>query len=165
MRLISTIDPDSPMPLAGAVVDRRVQAYFDGPIDHTQTDERIRKAINYERAKWWLPVLESHPALAQAAQAQADHCAARDTLDHFSAWPFTKWAERCARAGYPGASLMTIGENVAGWQVSAEQAVKDWMSSPGHRQSILGTWQHCGSASATAASGRSYWVVDFGRLA
>ena len=88
--------------------------------------------------------------------------AAHDRLDHFGS-DRSNWAERCRDAGYPGASLQTIGENVAAWQTSAEQAVSDWMQSPGHRRTILDRWEHCGAASGTARSGRSYWVVDFGR--
>lgn len=30
-----------------------------------------------------------------------------------------------------------VGENIAGGQVSAEQAMRDWMNSPGHRENIL----------------------------
>lgn len=134
-----------------------------GTIDHATTDRLIREAINRERATRGLPALEPHPALTVAAEGQANDCASHDRLDHFGS-DGSNWAERCERAGYPGASLQTIGENVAGWQTSAEQSVSDWMASPGHRAAILGDWRHCGAASATASSGRSYWVVDFGRV-
>jgi uncharacterized protein YkwD len=131
-------------------------------IDHTQTDALVLAAMNRERLKRGLPALESHPALKSAAERHGADLARRDELDHFGS-DRSNWAERCWDAGYPGASLMTIGENVAGWQVSAEQAVSDWMQSPGHRAAILGQYQHAGSASGTARSGRSYWVTDFGR--
>ena len=161
MRPISTVTPDQLEPLAAQV--EAPDLAQSTPIDHAETDRLIREAINHERAKRWLPVLEPHEALTRAAERHASDMAAHDRLDHFGS-DGSNWADRCRDAGYPGASLMTIGENVAGWQRDAAQAVSDWMQSPGHRRAILDpAWQHCGAASGTAESGRSYWCVDFGR--
>lgn len=162
MRTMSSVGPDQPTPYRSAIETLAGEPQGQ-PIDHSQTDHLVREAINRERASRGLPALEPHPALKAAAERQAADLGRRDQLDHFGS-DGSNWADRCAEARYPGASLMTIGENVAGWQVSASQAVSDWMQSPGHRRAILGNWEHCGGASGTAASGRSYWVCDFGRI-
>jgi uncharacterized protein YkwD len=127
-----------------------------------KTSYALRQAVNRERGAAGLPELKPHVSLAEAALAHSIDQARHDNLDHYGSDKST-WADRCSRAGYPGASLATIGEIVAEWQVTPEQAIADWMQSPGHKAAILDKrWQHCGGGMAESSAGRRYWTVDFG---
>lgn len=54
------------------------------------------------------------------------------------------------------------GENVAYGYGSASAVVAGWMASSGHRANILGAYTMMGACSATSATGRIYWVQQFG---
>jgi uncharacterized protein YkwD len=62
-----------------------------------------------------------------------------------------------------GGGFSWWGENVAYGYGSAAAVVDGWMGSPGHRANILKPqYTMMGSCSATSATGRMYWVQQFG---
>jgi uncharacterized protein YkwD len=69
-------------------------------------------------------------------------------------------ARRIERAGY---SFTAMGENVAAGQTTAEEAMRAWMRSPGHRHNVLGHYSEIGAGVARASNGWLYWCVDFGK--
>jgi len=153
------MDTNEPMP--GLLAEAPPEGVV-GAVDHTATDRIVLALMNRARAQSGLHAYKPHPSLAQAAQAHAAWMAANERMDHYGPGR-TTWADRCRAAGYPGANLSTIGENVAGWQTSPEQAFGDWMGSSGHRRAILHPqFVHAATASATGRSGRSYWCTNFG---
>lgn len=88
--------------------------------------------------------------LAQAAQQYAES-------EEVSHRPEThgNWMERIRATGYSGPY---VAENIAQGQRSAEEAVADWLRSPGHYRNMVD------ERFADVGFGRAgeYWVVDFG---
>jgi uncharacterized protein YkwD len=105
--------------------------------------------INSFRAQHRLPRLSSSSMLSAAAHSHARDMAARRTLDHRG------FRERMV--GSAGA------ENVAYGCADEDCATRMWAKSAGHRRNMLmkGITSY-GIASATAADGRRYWVLELG---
>lgn len=104
------------------------------------------------------PALTLDSRLNAAAQTHSDYMA---TNNHFShTWSDgTHPADRIAAQGYRG---MRVGENIALGQRSYEQAIHDWLGSPGHCSNIMSpNFRHMGLASASADNGRQYWTQVF----
>ncbi len=107
--------------------------------------------LNSFRAQHKLPPLSYSAALAGAAFAHAHDMANRNRLDH---------------KGFKarlGAAASTAAENVL-WGCETEDcAIRMWAKSAGHRRNMLmkGVSSY-GLASASAASGRRYWVLELG---
>ena len=123
--------------------------------------QQVVNLINEERAAAQLPPLAVDSRLAAAAQAHSEDQAAMATLTHTGSTGTTV-ADRVTAAGYP---WITLGENVAGGQLTADDVVADWMASPGHRAAILNeTFEHLGVGLAYATTGiyPTYWTADFG---
>ncbi|MBX6328054.1 MAG: CAP domain-containing protein [Pseudolabrys sp.] len=107
--------------------------------------------INTLRAKHRLPPLAVSAALAGAAHAHARDLAARRHLDHRG------FRERVA------AFNAIAAENVAYGCPDADCAFRMWSRSPAHRRNmLLRGLTHYGLASAVAADGRRYWVLELG---
>jgi uncharacterized protein YkwD len=125
-------------------------------------DDRMRETINKMRKSEGLEPFLKHSSLVHSAQGQAEDNAKRDTLDHYGI-DGSNWAERCKRAGYPGASLQNIGEDAAEGQDSCEELLRDWMNSPGHRRPLVSpNYRHIGNGKAISKSGHPYYCTDFG---
>ena len=135
-----------------------------GPaIDIFDVNEDMLVLMNKVRADAGIAPLKQHPALLYAAIAHAQDMADHNKLSHYGLAEHSTWADRCAAAGYPGASLMTIGENVGGGQTSAEMLMSDYRQSPGHWAAIMNPKaEHTGSSAATGTGGWTYWCTDFG---
>lgn len=146
------------------LVDRTKYGYMRGvPVDISHVNDDMLKLINAARAERNLNPLACHPSLILAASNHAHDMADHNTLDHYGLVDHSTWSDRCRSAGYPGASLSTIGENIGGGQVSAEQLMGDYRNSPGHWAAIMNPQAiHCGSAAATGTKGWTYWCTDFG---
>lgn len=55
-----------------------------------------------------------------------------------------------------------VGENIAMGQPSTREAVRDWMSSPGHRANILShNYVRVGAAAYVTSDGTIYWCMQF----
>lgn len=105
---------------------------------------------SFRRAHHRAPLAMS-TALAGAAYQHAHDLARRNHLDHRG------FRTRLA----PLAS--TAAENVLVGCPDAACAFRVWARSPGHRRNMLMRGvTHYGLASATAANGRRYWVLELG---
>jgi len=124
---------------------------------------RIIRALydlhNKTRSVYDLPALVINGDLADAAQKHADWMAAHGVLSHIGEGGSTV-GQRVSREGY---YWRAVGENIAAGQRTAEEVMKAWMNSSGHKANILGNYLHVGLAFAKDASGRIFWCVDFGR--
>ncbi|MBM4319294.1 MAG: CAP domain-containing protein, partial [Deltaproteobacteria bacterium] len=106
--------------------------------------------------------------LGEAARFHAQDMADKNYFDHNSA-DGTTFDQRIARFRYGGGA---VGENIAMGQATAEEVVKGWMMSPGHRHNILlcayendMDWLELGTGygrSSSNPTGPRYWVQDFG---
>lgn len=131
-----------------------------GPALPGDLHDQLLGLHNDERARAGLAPLAADGRLAGAAGAFAAELARRGVLTHQGAdgsWPW----DRIPRFGWPAGS--TMGENAALGQRTPTEAVADWMTSPGHRANVLGSYTHVGFGVADGAAGRS-WVADFGSL-
>jgi uncharacterized protein YkwD len=125
-------------------------------------DLEMRNLINAERKRRGLSPLSKHSALIKAAQAHSDDMAKNNYFNHFSRDGKT-WADRARIANYPGANLMTIGEDIGMGQTGVPQLFKDFCNSPGHLRPIIDPKnEHCGLGYANGKNG-IYWTLSFGR--
>jgi len=107
--------------------------------------------INTFRAQHHRPALSLSTALAGAAYAHANDMARCGHLDHNG-----------FRARL-GATASAAAENVAFGCADADCAFRMWARSAGHRRNMLMSGiSSYGLASATAANGRHYWVLELG---
>jgi uncharacterized protein YkwD len=122
----------------------------------------IADLTNAERTKAGLAKVAVNSRLNTAAQLQADQLAARQLLQHEvpgAQYPMPE--DRLASAGY---IWQAFGENLASGYPTAADATAAWMNSEGHRANILSpVFTEIGTATATDATGRLYYVEVFGR--
>jgi uncharacterized protein YkwD len=109
------------------------------------------------------PPLTWNADLGQAALAHSSDMAQYHYFNHQER-DGSLAADRAARAGY---RWSRIGENIASGQHSVEDAVADWLDSPGHCSNIMNPgFTEMGAAYAIDPQNRKrtpYWTQVFGR--
>jgi uncharacterized protein YkwD len=137
-----------------------------GPVTTTTsppqlTTAGILAAVNGVRQANGRKPLSYNYKLEEAARAQAKLMASRDQLSHDLG---VSLRQRVTNAGYEG----PVGENVAGGQRSLEQALRGWLDSSAHRNTLLSDrFTEFGLAVAGVAPGRKsrygiYWAFIAG---
>lgn len=131
--------------------------------------DQVVYLTNLERTQNGLAPLKANPLLQQAAQAHAEAMAQGDFFDHNNPNTGARPADRIVAAGY---SWISVAENIAAGDDTAEGVVAGWMDSPGHRANILSpTVVEIGVGYSFDASDtfpdanapyRYYWVQNFG---
>ena len=104
--------------------------------------------------------LKQAAALERAALAHAQDMAARSYIGH-KGRDGSMPADRVTRAGY---AWVSVAENVAAGQTTAEEVVNTWLASPGHCANLMSSrYSDTGVAyAATPASEKGiYWVQVF----
>lgn len=108
--------------------------------------------LNGFRASHKRSPLQLHAGLAAAADAHARDLAGRNQLDH-----------RGFRERLGAVSSGAAAENVSYGCETEDCAIRQWSRSSGHRANMLRRdVTGYGLASARAASGRRYWVLELG---
>ena len=114
---------------------------------------------NAERARHGLRALTVDQRLAAAAQAHSADMVRRGFFAHESPDGRQVW-DRAVAAGY---AYRKVAENIAAGQRTAEEVVRGWMGSPGHRANILdGDLTQIGVGRADGGSYGVYWTQVFG---
>jgi uncharacterized protein YkwD len=114
---------------------------------------------NAERARHGLRTLTVDQRLAAAAQGHSADMVRRAFFAHESPDGRQVW-DRAVAAGY---AYRKVAENIAAGQRTAEEVVRGWMGSPGHRANILdGDLTQIGVGRAEGASYGVYWTQVFG---
>jgi len=114
---------------------------------------------NAERTRRGLRPLTVDTRLAAAAQAHSADMVQRGFFAHESPDGRQVW-DRAVAAGY---AYRKVAENIAAGQRSAEEVVRGWMESPGHRANILdGDLTQIGVGRADGGSYGVYWTQVFG---
>jgi len=114
---------------------------------------------NAERARHRLRTLAVDQRLAAAAQAHSADMVRRAFFAHESPDGRQVW-DRAVAAGY---AYRKVAENIAAGQRTAEEVVRGWMESPGHRANILdGDLTQIGVGRADGGSYGVYWTQVFG---
>jgi uncharacterized protein YkwD len=111
---------------AGALADRNYS--------HTSLNaERARDMINAYRKSKGLKPLKLSVTLTEAAKAHSRDLAKWDRISHYGSDGSNPW-DRVKRVGYPA---KLAAENVGTGQVSLNEVIKGWQSSPGHNKNLL----------------------------
>lgn len=100
----------------------------------------VARLVNVERARAGLPDLVPNELLSEAARAHSEEMIRLGYFDHHSPVAANKtMTERMRNVGITG--FGQAGENIAmgtfGVNREAEELVRAWMDSPGHRRNIL----------------------------
>ena len=116
-------------------------------------------ATNAERARHRLGLLALDPQLARAAQQHSDDMVRREFFAHENPDGAQVWD----RAGTAGYRYSRVAENIAAGQRTADEVVRGWMESPGHRANILDDeLTQIGVGHALGGSYGVYWTQVFG---
>ncbi|MGW0281417.1 CAP domain-containing protein [Streptomyces sp. NPDC003006] len=120
------------------------------------TAHRMVAAVNQSRADADCPPVRLNAALTRAAEAHSAHMARQGRLTHTGAGSSTP-AERVRAAGYRARST---AENIAAGQDTPEAAVRAWVDSSAHRESLLTCdFTHVG-VGAESGGGGPWWTLD-----
>lgn len=119
---------------------------------------------NTERLKQGLTPLASCNNLHKAAQNHSFAMYDQNFFEHDNPNTGEDPGSRSEEAGYG----IYVGENIAMGHLTPKQVVRAWMNSSGHRENILGDYNHLGvgitrGGSDTYGDGEwFYWVQNFG---
>lgn len=93
----------------------------------------VLNLVNAERRKAGAPALKLNSKLNSAASVHANDMARKRFMSHTGS-DGSSMGTRVSRAGY---RWTAVGENVANGQGSANEVMRSWMNSKGHRDNIL----------------------------
>lgn len=148
--------------VAGVVFDAASASAEGGykPVNAETLEARMVDLVNNERTSRGLQPLTHNPILSQMADDYAKEMIQCGFFSHEN--PEGEGpGSRAVRAGYV---FLAVGENLAGGQLSPEQAMADWMKSlDKHRENILSPqWKEIGIAVRVGGEYGVYWVQEFG---
>jgi uncharacterized protein YkwD len=127
----------------------------------TRMVQGVFEATNAERSKHGAPQLRFNEKLSQAAKWMAQDMAAHNYFGHTD----KNGEDAGHRATKFGYKWRMIGENLAAGQLNVEEAIEDWLKSPGHRKTLLRP-EYVDIGLAFVADQKStykyYWVQVFG---
>ncbi len=145
---------------------RTAKPEFTTPSSQASEEDQkvIQKCLdltNVERSKAGLGPLKLNDTLMQSARWMAEDMAKNNYFDHIDSLG-RGVGDRMREFKYP---FSLAGQNIAGGQVSAEEAIEDWLKSPGHRAIMLKPdFDEIGIAYVKAPGHKLkyIWVCDFG---
>ena len=149
------------MPASGASDSEGVSNKFDPVAASAPTVQRVLDLVNQERSRAGIAPLKLADKLCDTARWHALDMAVGNYFEHRDRQGRTV-GERLASMGY---HYRYCGQNIAAGQQSAEEVVRAWMKSPGHRENILRReFREVGIAYVQNPNSRygRYWVQDFG---
>lgn len=122
------------------------------------TEQRVITIVNEHRSDAGCVPVKLDTRLRTAARGHSADMAAKDYFSHTGADGSSPW-DRARRAGHTSPS----GENIAMGQRTAEEVMRAWMNSEGHRKNIL----NCDSKTIGVglrrnSGGTPYWTQMFG---
>lgn len=140
--------------------ERQAATKIDVPSDPpSMLDARLIELTNAERKKIGLPALKPDPALMRLAREQSAHMAKLQKISH--ELEGRTFSLRMKEAEY---QAFAAGENCAEGADSPEQAVSDWMMSPGHKANIVSDkYTRLGVGVSADKNGRQYFTQIFAK--
>ena len=131
------------------------------PVSEYQSMEaKVLSLVNQDRISAGLPTLVSNDVIATEARMHSEHMAAG--IVPFSHDGFSSRVDAIRKT----MSLSNAGENVAfnsGFSDPAQQAVTQWLNSPGHKSNIEGNYNLTGIGIAKNASGAYFFTQIFAK--
>lgn len=129
--------------------------------------EEVVVLTNSYRSQYGLQPLTLNIDLSESAQVHSEDMALGDFFSHTGS-NGTRVSDRTTLAGYESSY---VGENIAAGYITAEEVVRGWMNSPGHRENILnanytemGVGYHYLAADTGEINYNTYWTQDFGTI-
>ena len=116
--------------------------------DPNDMESDILELVNKHRKKKNLPPLQWNSAMAKAAEQHSANMAKKKT-----AFGHSGFEGRVKKIAAEEGMLKGWAENVAFGNLSAEEVVKGWLKSPGHRKNIEGKYNQMGVGIARSKSG------------
>lgn len=127
-----------------------------GSSPESLSDGEILSSINAVRKANGAGAWVYNDRLEAAARSQAQLMAQRDELSHDLG---VTLRERVTAAGYEGA----VGENLARGYPNLQGTIEGWLTSSGHRATLLSTkFTEFGMATARTSGGKIYWAMIAG---
>jgi uncharacterized protein YkwD len=158
------LDESSPVP-ATSTLATSVSATSSQTINPLV--EEVIALTNSYRTKHGLQPLTLNLNLSKSAQVHSQDMALNDFFSHTGS-NGTKVSDRAKTAGYQSSY---VGENIAAGYITAEEVVRGWMNSPGHRENILnpnykevGIGYHYLANDTGEINYNTYWTQDFGAI-
>ncbi|NLL01435.1 MAG: LysM peptidoglycan-binding domain-containing protein [Mollicutes bacterium] len=128
------------------------------PSDIKNLETEVVKLINSERTKAGRAVLTENSNLSNAARLKSEDFVNNKYFSHESPTygsPFNMLSSL-------GITYTAAAENIASGQRNAEEVMKYWMNSPGHRANILSSsYNQIGVGVARDQNGNLYWTQLF----
>ncbi|MDN4492176.1 S-layer homology domain-containing protein [Ureibacillus aquaedulcis] len=127
---------------------------------HPDWSSKVVKLVNLEREKQGLSPLQNDSKLAQLAIVKGNDMLKRKYFEHYS--PFYGYA--WDMAGLFDYSFTSIGENLARNATSPEAAIRAWLKSTSHKNTMLNkNYTNTGVACVESDDGQIYWVQLFSK--
>lgn len=128
------------------------------PVQDTSTEQEILKLVNAERSKAGVKPLTLNWELSRVAKFKSEDMRDNNYFSHTSPTygsPFNMIKNF-------GISYSAAGENIAAGQKTADEVMKAWMNSSGHKANILNAnYTQLGVGKATGGSYGTYWTQMF----
>lgn len=128
------------------------------PVQDTSTEQEILKLVNAERSKAGVEPLTLNWELSRVAKFKSEDMRDNNYFSHTSPTygsPFNMIKNF-------GISYSAAGENIAAGQKTADEVMKAWMNSSGHKANILSAnYTQLGVGKATGGSYGTYWTQMF----
>ncbi|WP_051772640.1 CAP domain-containing protein [Saccharothrix sp. NRRL B-16314] len=122
-------------------------------------EQQVFALTNNERVAAGCPALTSSAQLDAAARRHTLEMARTGNFSHTGVDGSTP-AQRVTDAGYP---YRMVAENIAAGQTTADEVVRAWMNSSGHRANIVNCeLRDLGIGYAVDGNNKPYWTQDFG---
>ncbi|MBV6623511.1 MAG: CAP domain-containing protein [Rivularia sp. (in: Bacteria)] len=151
--------PATPQPLAP-------QPTPASPPRNPLIDEVVALTNSY-RSEYGLQALTLNTDLLESAQLHSQDMALADFFSHTGS-NGTRVSDRTKSAGYESSY---VGENIAAGYITAEEVVRGWINSPGHRENILNpNFEEIGVGYYNLVNDtgeinyNTYWTQDFGAI-
>ena len=119
--------------------------------------QQVLDLVNRERGQGGLSPLRLHSQLNAAAQAHSNDMAKHNFMSHTGSDGSSPF-DRIRRYGY---NYQRAAENVAAGYSSAQDVMRGWMNSSGHRANILNP-HYRDIGIGYARSNKPYWTQTFG---
>ena len=130
-KVASLVDDKAPK---GSFEKARAGALKSRDYSATRLDaEKARELVNAYRKANGLKPLKLSTALTEAAKNHSRDLAKWDRISHYGSDGSNPW-DRVKRAGY---NAKLAAENVGTGQVTIDEVMKGWQTSPGHNKNLL----------------------------
>lgn len=124
----------------------------------TSTEQEILKLVNAERSKAGVKPLTLNWELSRVAKFKSEDMRDNNYFSHTS----PTYGSPFDMIKNFGISYSAAGENIAAGQKTADEVMKAWMNSSGHKANILNAnYTQLGVGKATGGSYGTYWTQMF----